>query len=80
MIVHFAKWGNSVALRIPSAFARQIHAVEGTSADLTIENGRLVITPAENVPVYTLADLLAEMTPKTIHDETDTGVAVGNEF
>jgi antitoxin MazE len=80
MIVQFAKWGNSVALRIPNAFAREIHAAEGTTAELSIENGKLVIAPVEDVPVYDLTDLLSGMTNENLHGETDTGSAVGNEF
>jgi antitoxin MazE len=80
MIVQFARWGNSVALRIPNAFAREIHATEGTTADLSIQNGKLVIAPVADVPAYDLADLLSGMTNENLHGETDSGVAVGNEF
>jgi antitoxin MazE len=80
MIVQFAKWGNSVAVRIPNAFARQIHAIEGTTADLSIENGKLVIAPIGEMPVYDLAELVSGMTSENLHGETDTGFAVGNEF
>ena len=80
MIVQFAKWGNSVALRIPNAFAREINAMEGTTADLSIENGKLVIAPIGDLPAYDLADLLSGMTNENLHGESDTGFAVGNEF
>ncbi|MYH82163.1 hypothetical protein F4009_18505 [Candidatus Poribacteria bacterium] len=30
-------------------------------------------------PTYTLADLLAQITENNLHDEVDTGPAVGNE-
>lgn len=80
MIVQFSKWGNSVALRIPKAFAQEIHARDGSVADLTLKNGKLIITPVDDTPVYDLNDLLAGITNENFHGETDTGSAVGNEF
>jgi len=80
MIVQFARWGNSIAVRIPGAFAREIAAECGASADLTIENGALVIRPVDAVPVYKLNELLDGMSHEHLHGETDTGAAVGNEF
>lgn len=79
MLVQFARWGNSIALRIPHAFAREIHAAEGTAADLTIQDGKLVVAPLE-LPAYDLADLVAGITDENRHGETATVAAVGNEF
>ena len=47
MRTKFVKWGNSLALRIPSAFAKEIDAVKGTPADMTVKNGTLVIRAAK---------------------------------
>jgi antitoxin MazE len=79
MVVQFSRWGNSLAVRIPAAFAAQIAAVEGARADLSVEDGRLVITPVGR-PSYELADLLAGITDENRHGETGTGAAVGDEF
>jgi len=43
MQTKFVKWGNSLALRIPSAFAKEIGAVKGTPADMTVKDGALVV-------------------------------------
>ena len=43
MKTEFLKWGNSLALRVPSAFAKELGAVEGKRAEMTIENGALVV-------------------------------------
>ena len=43
MQTKFVKWGNSLALRIPSAFAKEIGAVKGTPADMTVKDGTLII-------------------------------------
>ena len=47
MRTKFVKWGNSLALRIPSAFAKEIGAAKGTPADMTVKNGTLVIKAAK---------------------------------
>jgi antitoxin MazE len=79
MVVEFAMWGNSVALRIPKAFAQEIHAFAGRAADITVQNGNLVVTPLK-APVYTLDELLSGMTPENLHGEYRTTSAVGEEF
>jgi antitoxin MazE len=79
MVVQFAMWGNSVALRIPNAYAKEIQAVAGRAADVTVQGGNLVITPLA-VPVYTLDELLAGITEDNLHGEIGTAFAVGNEF
>jgi antitoxin MazE len=80
MRVQFDRWGNSLAVRIPSAFAREIGAVKGKAAEITVENGSLVIRPVDDQPVYRLEDLVARITEENRYDEVDTGPAVGNEF
>ncbi len=79
MNAHFSKWGNSVALRIPAAFAKELHVSEGKAAQIKVHNGSLVVTPVPG-PVYTLDELLAGMTPENLHEEFNTSAAVGNEF
>jgi len=80
MQVQFVRWGNSLALRIPAAYAKDLNVVEGVSADLVIEKGRLVATPLPQTPVYCLDELLAGITDQNIHAEVPTGPAVGEEF
>lgn len=77
METQVAKWGNSLALRVPAAFAREVQIEEGTPVELTIEDGRLVVTPRS--PAYSLDELLADVTEQNRHDETDWGPAVGAE-
>ncbi|MDA9476898.1 hypothetical protein XI03_20895 [Bradyrhizobium sp. CCBAU 65884] len=79
MVVQFAMWGNSVALRIPSAYAKEICAFAGREAEITVQNGNLVVAPRK-APVYTLDALLAGMTPENLHEEYNTTAAVGEEF
>jgi antitoxin component of MazEF toxin-antitoxin module len=78
MVLQFAKWDDSVALCLPAEVAEQIHATEGGQVDLTIEGGKVVLTPVESCS-YTLDQLLADMTEEHMHGEITTGRPVGNE-
>ncbi len=80
MRIRFDRWGNSLAVRIPSTFAREIGAVKGKAAEIMVENGSLVIRPIDAQPAYRLEDLVAGITEGSTYDEIDTGPAVGNEF
>lgn len=80
MIAQVARWGDSLALRIPHALARTLAVEEGRSVELKIEDGRLVVSPIDEKPVYKLEELLAGLTPENIHAEVDHGAVVGNEF
>ena len=72
------KWGNSLGLRIPKSFAKEVKVTEGTVVDLIMEDGQLVIRVATQ-PTIDLDDLLAGITDSNLHYEVDTGDAVGDE-
>ena len=72
------KWGNSLALRIPKPLADEVGLGEDSAVDLLLEEGKLVIVPVV-APRYALESLLADVTVENLHDEVDTGVAVGGE-
>lgn len=78
MRVRVQKWGNSLALRIPKSFAVETELDPGSEVDLTLEEGRLVITPLPE-PEVSLEELLAQITPQNLHAEVDFGGAVGRE-
>ena len=73
------KWGNSLALRIPKAFALEVGLEEDGEVDLSVDKGRLVVVPPVT-PSYTLAELLADVRPSNLHAETDWGPPVGKEI
>ncbi|NLL89695.1 MAG: AbrB/MazE/SpoVT family DNA-binding domain-containing protein [Dehalococcoidales bacterium] len=79
MISRVQKWGNSLALRIPSAFAKEIGLQNETSVDLKQVEGKLVITPLAETDTA-LEKLLANITEENRHSEIDTGYAVGKEI
>jgi antitoxin MazE len=75
-----AKWGNSLAVRIPTIFAREIQVREGAAVDISVENGALLVRPVEEEPVYDLDALLCGITEENRHGEIATGRSVGNEY
>ena len=72
-----AKWGNSLAVRIPLAIARQAGLAEGDSVDLALDRGAIVLRPVGRR--YKLSELVAQITPKNSHWETDWGQPQGKE-
>ena len=77
MHTQVGRWGNSLAVRIPGTFARELHLEEGVELDVTRVNGGLLLRLRKHE--YTLEELLAQVTPKNIHGEKDWGPAVGRE-
>ena len=82
-----SKWGNSLAYRIPKAYAEQLHWDKGTEVDAIVVSGKLVIkavglpyTSVDDIPVYKLEELLDSVTPELTHGEISAGHAVGNEL
>lgn len=82
MKVAFQKWGNSLAVRVPKAFAGEIGASDGKAAEMTVSDGKLVIEIARSPRRkrrYALDRLVAAITPDNRHEEVDWGRPVGNE-
>jgi antitoxin MazE len=72
------KWGNSLALRIPKSFADEVGLQRETSVEVSLANGKLLVTPIAE-PGMSLRQLLAKVTKDNMHHEIDTGPAMGNE-
>jgi antitoxin MazE len=83
MKVEFLKWGNSLALRIPKAFAQEIGASVGKAASMEVRDGKLVVETAKpkrrQRRRYTLEQLVAGIRPENRHRENEWGPPVGNE-
>ncbi len=78
MTTRVQKWGNSLALRIPKPLATEVGLQDNSPVELSLCDGKLVITPAAK-PAISLDDLLAKVTKKNLHGEVDTGPARGGE-
>ena len=73
------KWGNSLALRIPKSFALNMNIKQNELVDLSIGDGKLIITPITEKE-YSLKELLAGVSEDNLHGEFDTGIPVGKEL
>ena len=78
MVATVAKWGNSLAVRIPQHIVREIQLTEGAEVDLVVIDGNLVLKPKLRKR-YSLEELVAGITPENLHSEVESGVSMGNE-
>ena len=70
MRTQIAKWGNSLAVRLPRTVAEAAGLREGATVDLDVVDG--VVRLASARPHYTLDELLAGITPENQHDSFET--------
>lgn len=78
MKTRIQKWGNSLALRIPKSFAVETGLDQDALVDVSLIDGKLIVTPVPQPPI-TLEQLLAAVTDANRHAEYDTGTAIGDE-
>ena len=78
MLTKVQKWGNSLALRIPKAFALDAQLENDSVVEVSLVDGQIVIKPV-SAPNWTLEQLLAGVNTENTHHEIDAGDAVGNE-
>ena len=79
MITKIQQWGNSLALRIPKAFAVEAKLHKGAVVDVSEEGGKIILTPVKKEQI-TLNSLLSGVTNENIHGEISTGKMVGKEI
>lgn len=79
MRVKVQKWGNSLALRIPKAFAEEAEVSEGGVVDLSVEDGNLIMVvpwagkPDHDRPFFgAMARGLSLMLPRPLLGEATT--------
>lgn len=78
MLTKVKKWGNSLALRIPKAFAIDAQIEKDSVVEVSLVDGQILIKLIA-APTWTLEQLLSGVNNNNIHHETDTGNAIGNE-
>ncbi len=78
MLTKIQKWGKSLALRIPKAFALDAQLKNDSIVEVSLVDGQIVIKPVAS-QAWSLEQLLSGVTSNNLHQETDTGSAVGNE-
>jgi antitoxin MazE len=72
------KWGNSLGLRIPKSFAAEAGVEPGSTVDLTVDDGRLVVRPIRR-RTYHVRSLVRGINARNVHEPVETGRAVGRE-
>ena len=72
---HVAKWGSSLAVRIPKPIAEQWGVREGSAVEIVSRGDEVVLSKRE----YSLAEMMGRVTPDNLHSEFDTGPPMGNE-
>jgi antitoxin MazE len=72
------RWGNSLAVRIPKAFAEEVGLTDDSSIEMRLFKGGLLVEPSSTW-APSLGELLAGVTDSNLHGETDTGPAQGRE-
>jgi len=73
-----ARWGNSLAVRIPLRVVETARLREGDELTLAVgKNRAIVMIPAQRK--YQLDELISKITARNRHDETDWGPPVGKE-
>jgi len=78
MLTKVQRWGNSLALRIPKAFALDAQLEKDSIVEISVVDGQIIVKPV-SAPSWSLEELLAGINKKNIHHEIDTGLAMGNE-
>jgi antitoxin MazE len=78
MKTQVAKWGNSLAVRIPKAVVYEAKLREGDALEIEAPaEGRIELKRATKIP--TLAQLVSQITPQNRYEETSVGFEVGKE-
>ena len=72
------KWGNSAAVRLPSAVMQAARLTLDAPVEVREEDGRIVIEPVRDADLR-LNDLLSAITDDNRHDAIETGGPVGRE-
>lgn len=78
MRIKIQKWGNSLALRIPKAFAFQSRIRQDEYVNLTLDNDKIIVEPIEEKK-YSLEELVSGIKKSNLHSEIDSGKKVGAE-
>jgi antitoxin MazE len=73
-----AKWGNSMAVRIPKSVAEAAKLRPGDHLELAVE-GSGVVTIRKKKGTPTLKELLRGMTSANLHGEIDWAASAGEE-
>lgn len=80
MVTKIKKWGNSLAIRIPSFVVKEMRLKDGTLVKLKIVNEKIIISLKKKKRKFTLDELVSKITPEKLHGEIDFGPLIGKEL
>lgn len=72
------RWGNSLGVRIPKAFAVQANVDAGSLVEITVVDDGILIRRAQERS-YDIDSLVEEITARNIHEGIETGPPQGKE-
>lgn len=67
-----------MALRIPKSFAVESKVEQGSTVEVSLDKGKIVVAPVAE-PEITLDNLLAKVTKGNSHSEISSGEPIGKE-
>ncbi|MFN2376476.1 MAG: AbrB/MazE/SpoVT family DNA-binding domain-containing protein [Candidatus Binatia bacterium] len=77
-VLDIKHWGNNLGVRLPAAVAREAHLRADQRVRVSVENGRVVITPLSATQL-TLEERLARFDPLRHHGEVMAADRLGAE-
>ena len=76
MRTNVRQWGNSIGIRIPKPFAKEMGITDGSELEINVLDRKIVLSK----PKISLSQLLEKITVDNLHAETDTGFIKGKEI
>lgn len=73
---HVQKWGNSLGIRIPAQFSKQLSLKKGSAIKIDIEGDHLVIRPH----AYDLQEMVDAITDENKYEAISDYTPVGKEI
>jgi antitoxin MazE len=73
------KWGNSLAVRLSKHVVEETNIKEGSRVGVEVDNGKIVLE-VRGRKQYSLRSLLARVSRRNVHGESDLGRAEGKEI
>ncbi|HEV3078251.1 MAG TPA: AbrB/MazE/SpoVT family DNA-binding domain-containing protein [Gemmataceae bacterium] len=77
MKTQIGKWGNSLAVRIPGIYAKELGLKEGMELEISLAQDAITLRPGQHE--YSLDELVSGITEENRHAETDWGTPRGRE-
>ncbi|OGL46925.1 MAG: transcriptional regulator/antitoxin, MazE [Candidatus Schekmanbacteria bacterium RBG_13_48_7] len=80
MLTKIKKWGNSQGLRFTKTMLDEAKIEVGDDVNITVQDGKIVITPVNNVHnKFNIKELVSKISKTYQPEEVDWGVSVGKE-